>query len=108
MSHEIFALIIADPPRASKIILGSLKENGMHKGQTAEALGCTHGTLLRWIAKLELSDQIDRMVEKADTQGWRHNGRTGRPRGTTVANGAAPPLRKKKRKLPKKTSRRAA
>ena len=62
----------------------------MHKSNTAKALGCTHGTLLRWIAKLKMVVEVQVLTAKAPTEEWYFAGNRGRPKGSTVANGASP------------------
>lgn len=82
--QEINALIALEPAKASKMILDALRTAGMHKGNAAKEMGCSHGTLLRWIARLDLDTKITQMMEVAERRGWRHNGRTGRPRKETT------------------------
>lgn len=77
--QEINALIALDPAKAAEIILDALRDAGMHKGNAAKAMECSHGTLLRWIARLNLDAKIAKMLKDAERKGWRHNGRTGRP-----------------------------
>lgn len=89
-NHEINALILIDPAKAKDTIFEALRSAGMHKGNAAKKLGCTHSTLLRWIDKLQLDAAIEKMLKQAEKKGWRYNGRTGRPKGATVENGAAP------------------
>lgn len=83
-THPINALIVLDPKEASKKILKVLKEVGMRKGDAAATLGCSHGTLIRWIEKLNLSSTIDAMYEVAKSEGWAYERRpgSGRPRGS--------------------------
>ncbi len=99
-NHEINALITVEPAKAKKIILAALKVAGMHKGRASKELSCAHSTLLRWIEKLSLDAEIAQMMEVAERRGWRHNGRTGRPKGSTVANGAAPRTSRGRRSRP--------
>ena len=79
------ALIRLEPTRerareASDAILAALRDNAMHKGETAKALGCAHGTLLGWIALLGLADKIARLEERSIAEGWHHGRLGGRPR----------------------------
>jgi predicted transcriptional regulator len=105
-NHEINALITIDPNKAKDAICAALRDAGMHKGNAADRLGCTHSTLLRWIAKLDLDARIEKMLKQAEKDGSRFNGRTGRPQGATVENGAAPrgSLKAAKEKSAKKTA----
>lgn len=89
-NHEINALITIDPAKAKDAICTALRAAGMHKGNAAKELGCTHSTLLRWIEKLDLAAEIAKLMAQAEKKGWRYNGRTGRPKGATVKNGAKP------------------
>lgn len=98
-NHEINALITIDPDKARDLICEALRAAGMHKGNAAKDLSCTHSTLLRWIEKLNLDARIAKLMKVANKEGWRYNGRTGRPKGTTIENGAAPrgPAKKNRR-----------
>lgn len=107
-NHEINALITIDPAKAKEAICEALRSAGMHKGNAAKALGCTHSTLLRWIDKLDLDAEIAKLMKQAEKKGWRFNGRTGRPLGTTVENGAKPRVVKTKKKAAKSRSQSAA
>lgn len=80
-NHELHSDIHFKPGKARKKILKVLRESGMHRGNAAKALGCTHSTFLRWVGLLDLSREIERMVEQAKKEGWYVEGRTGRPAG---------------------------
>lgn len=83
--HELHALIQVAPASAKKKIVAALKSSGMHKGEAARLLGCSHGTLLRWIDALALGDEVERLVDKARDEGWYHGENRkspGRPKGS--------------------------
>lgn len=81
-SYHFNALIMIDPEKAKEEICKALRSAGMHKGNAAKEMGCSHGTLLRWIERLSLDTTIEKMMKQAQQKGWRFNGRTGRPRKT--------------------------
>lgn len=87
---EMQGLIIAFPDKARAKIIAALKKNGVHMGKASKALACSHVTLLRWIVKLGLEKEVEKMKKEAIKAGTYAGIGTGRPRGTTVANGAAP------------------
>lgn len=91
---EMQALIITSPDKAKKQILAALKSSGVHMGHAATALGCAHVTLLRWIAKLDIGDDVDAMKARAVREGWYAGHKGGRPKGSTVASGRAKPRTK--------------
>lgn len=82
-NHEINALMTIDPKKAGDEICKALRKAGMHKGNAAKAIGCQHSTLIRWIKKLNLGKRIAVMLKQGEKEGWRYNGRTGRPKGST-------------------------
>lgn len=84
------ALIRERPQAARLAICLALFLSGMSKSDAAKRLKCTHGTLLRWIAMLKLEKRIELMTNDAIKNGWHHGRKGGRPKGATVANGAAP------------------
>lgn len=88
--HVIAALIVADPKQARARLIERLRKARMHKGDCAAAIGCAHSTLLRWIRKLRLEPEIEKLEARARREGWHHGRVGGRPEGSTVANGAAP------------------
>lgn len=88
---EILALIIADPAKAKTKILVALQATGMHMVEAAKRLGCDNSTLLRWIDRLGMKRDVERMRARAEREGWHHKKHGGRPKGTTVANGATAP-----------------
>lgn len=82
--HEIQALIQVQPSEAKKRIVSALKKSGVHLGNTAETLGCSYNTFLRWVEQLQLGEAIEEMKDKAKREGWRHTQNTpstGRPAG---------------------------
>ncbi len=88
--HEIPALIRVSPGKARETILDVLRRAGMHQGDAAREFGCAHTTLRRWISKLALEGEIEEMEARAREEGWHHGRLGGRPKGATVAAGAAP------------------
>lgn len=91
---EMQALIITKPAEAKRKILAALKSNGVHMGNAAASLDCAHVTLLRWIAKLGLSAEVEAMKDTAIKKGWYEGHKGGRPKGATVASGRAKPRSK--------------
>jgi len=86
--HPIRALIVANPILAIAEIRTVLIACGMCKSDVAKHFGCTHGTFLRWLNMLGLEEEVDLLSEQAKREGWSHNRRGGRPKGSTVRNGA--------------------
>jgi hypothetical protein len=102
--HDMHALIQIDPAKAKAKILATLREAKAHKGDAAAKLGCAHGTLLRWIAELDLGRAVEMQLAKAIREGWHHQRNrksTGRPRGV---KDSAP----RKRRSPEEMSADAA
>ena len=72
------------PEAAKKKLIDALKKNGVHLGNTAEALGISYNTFLRWVEQLQLGETIKQLKIKAEKEGWRHTQNTpstGRPAG---------------------------
>lgn len=93
LSYElkpIQILILSDPDKARRVILKSLRDSGMHLGEVERRLGCSRPTLLRWIERLALQETVEELREEALRDGWHHDRRGGRPKGSTVAAGAKP------------------
>lgn len=88
--HEIHSDIHFRPAKAKARILAALKGAGMHRNNAAKTLGCSYNTFLRWIAMLGLRLTIEQMTKQAKKEGWFSEGRTGRPSGSTIANGVQP------------------
>lgn len=88
--HEMTHLIQVSPGKAREKIKRVLKSQGAHMANTAKVFGCTHGTLLRWIERLDMKQAVADLVDLAKAEGWHQTGNKGRPEGSTVANGAAP------------------
>lgn len=86
--HKLAALMQLDPVAARVQIVAALESSGMHMEAAAQALGCAHNTMLRWIERLEID--VDALRERARDEGWHHDRHGGRPLGSTVAAGAAP------------------
>ncbi len=84
-SQQMRALITVEPGKAKEKILAALKTSKVHMATAAAALGCTHGTLLRWIADLELTRAVEQMKGKAIKEGWHHGRKGGRPVGKTAS-----------------------
>lgn len=89
-NHEISALIRVAPKEAEKKVLAALRARKMHKGDASKLLGCAHSTLIDWIRLLGLAPKIEKLDAQAKKEGWHHGRNGGRPRGSTVENGAAP------------------
>lgn len=69
-SHQVHALILVDPSKASELILKALRKAKMRKGEAASSLGCSHGTFLRWIHRLGIEERIERLQAQALREGW--------------------------------------
>ena len=83
VNHLLAHLIYTDPGEAKKQILEAFRREKMHVGNTAARIGCTHGTLLIWIARLTgLRSQIDKLKARAQDEGWHYvkEERGGRPK----------------------------
>lgn len=93
--HEVNALISVDPEKAKAKILAALKKAKWHKEDAAKVLDCNYVTLLRWITRLRMEKKIASETKLAKKAGTFHDRKGGRPKGTTVANGASPPRRAK-------------
>jgi hypothetical protein len=57
------ALIVVDPATAKAEILASIDAAKGNRTRAAEALGAKHRSLLRWIDKLALWPEIDRLCK---------------------------------------------
>lgn len=89
VNHVISHLIHLDPKKAKDLILTALRDNKMHVGDAAKAIGCTHGTLLIWIGKLEMQPAVEKLRALATREGWHHDRHGGRPKMTAKALAAA-------------------
>lgn len=58
------ALIIVDPNAARERILAAIDAAKGNRTRAAEALGAKHRSLLRWIDKLALWPEIDRLCKE--------------------------------------------
>jgi len=94
-NHQINALITLEPAKAKKIILAAFKESKMHRQDAAKALECNYGTLLRWIDRLGIHDEINRMTKLSKKEGWHHGRKGGRPVGTGTKKATAKKASKK-------------
>lgn len=106
VDYPITHLIHIDPTKARKQILDALREQKMHMANVAKAFGCTHGTLLTWVKKLDLREAIDDLRETAKAKGWHHDHVGGRPPGPAkTAKPAKAP--RKPAKAPRKPAKPA-
>jgi transposase len=80
--HDLSALIEAKPKEAAERIMVALRQAKAHKADAAKRLGCSHQTLLRWIAKLGIGAQVDKLIARAEREGWHHGRTGGRPQGS--------------------------
>lgn len=88
MNYPIAHLIHIDPAKAKKQILDALRSAGMHMANAAASFGCTHGTFLMWIKKLDMREAIDDLRQTAKKKGWHHDHVGGRPPGAGAKAGA--------------------
>lgn len=79
--HELASLIETNPKEAGEKILKAIRSARAHKGDAAKQLGCSHQTLLRWIARLGISKDVEKLVTEAEKKGWIHDKIGGRPPG---------------------------
>lgn len=77
--HRIHLLIDLEPEKAKKEILTMLRSTGGHRANAAKEFGCTHGTLLRWIARLGGMESELKAMDKALEDSGKHLGKSGRP-----------------------------
>ncbi len=76
VDYQLAHLIHIDPKAAKKEILDVLRGQKMHMTNAAAAIGCTHGTLLGWIARLDaiegigMTEAITALKAKAEKEGW--------------------------------------
>lgn len=82
VNYKIAHLIHTDPNEAKNQILEALRTEKMHIGNAAHRIGCTHGTLLIWMKKLEMQKAVDKLKATALKEGWHHEERGGRPKMT--------------------------
>lgn len=80
VNYLIAHLIHTDPKAARDQILEAFRAEKMHVGNAAKRIGCTHGTLLIWIAKLEMGPAVAKLKKLAEREGWHHENHGGRPR----------------------------
>ncbi len=103
VNHQIAHLIHIDAKAASKKILEALRAEKMHMGNTAARIGCTHGTLLLWIKKLDMVEPVEKlrlgMIEQLRRQSKREGVREprfgGRQKMSTEERAAAKAARAK-------------
>lgn len=72
MRHHMLALIELRPEEARRKIVATFRSAKCHYGQTAKALGCSHGTLNRWLATLGVKQACQELEKKAEEEGWHH------------------------------------
>lgn len=72
---ELNAIIEVAPDRAREQILAAYRVAGASLRATANVLGCTERTLHRWVDRLELRDDLDKMTRKAQREGWLNKAR---------------------------------
>jgi hypothetical protein len=76
------------PDEARQEITDAFVQARCHRTRAAEALGCTLGTLISWIDRLNLREAFKEIEERAKKEGW-HHGRDrlspGRPKKKPVA-----------------------
>lgn len=70
--HALRALILVNPKEAKERILSAIQKKKGHQGDAAKHLGCSHGTLIRWIAALDMSKDIDALIAKMKKEGTFH------------------------------------
>lgn len=76
IDYQLAHLIHIDPEAAKKQILDVMRAEKMHMTNTAAKIGCTHGTLLGWIARLDaikgvkMTEAIASLKAKAEKEGW--------------------------------------
>jgi DNA primase large subunit len=97
VNHLIAHLIHTDPKAAKQAILDALEAEKMVMGQAAAHIGCTHGTLLVWIAKLDMSPAVEKLRLRAMREGWLHIPQGGRPKMTAKARAEALAAREAKK-----------
>ena len=84
VDHQLAHLIHVDAEAARDQILEALRAEKMHMSKTAARIGCTHGTLLNWIKKLDsikgvkIAEAIASLKAVAENEGW-HWVNTGNP-----------------------------
>jgi transcriptional regulator with GAF, ATPase, and Fis domain len=62
ISH-IGALIVTQPDEAKRLVLGAIIEAEGDRKKAAKVLGTTHRSFYRFIEKLHLGDEIDRIID---------------------------------------------
>jgi transposase-like protein len=80
--HEVGVLVWTDPVEARRRILEAFRQAGASPVGAARVLGCTDNTWTRWVARLQLREEIAKLRESAIAEGWYHGRHGGRPAGS--------------------------
>ena len=63
-------LIALSPKKAAEQILAAYRVAGASLKDAAKLLDCTERTLHRWVDRLELRPEIDKLTARAMREGW--------------------------------------
>lgn len=79
--HEMTALLVVDPKAARRRILDAYRKARANARDAAKILGCGERTLHRWVDRLMMKPDLERMARRAQREGWYHDKFTlgGRP-----------------------------
>lgn len=81
------ALIVVDPAQARREIRNAMTRAGGVRDRAAELMGCGRATFHRWVVRLGMAEDLDRIEAKAKREKWYGGGvgqgwPKGRPRKT--------------------------
>lgn len=80
VAHLLTALMVTDPEEAKRTILAAYKDEGAHAGNAATSLGVSRVTFERWVVRLGIRDEIEKILKTAKKQGWWKGNGGGRPK----------------------------
>jgi hypothetical protein len=85
------ALALVNKAEARKRVMSALEKHKVHKGKAAASLGLSYVALRDFVRQLGLEREVERLAARAKREGWFHeDSPMGRPKGSTIENGAAP------------------
>lgn len=74
--HDLAALIVVAPELAVKRVREAFVEGRASREAAALLLGCKRATLLAWVRRLGMQDELEQIEKIAKRDGW-HHGRLG-------------------------------
>ncbi len=95
VKNPLGMLIEFDPPKAKSQILAAMKAARANQRDAAKALSCHETTLIRWIAKLGMTVDIQQLRDRALREGWSFRSKVAARRVVKPKRTAVPQRRRK-------------